>query len=255
MVTTRSGPASRQRVYIGTSGWSYSHWKGPFYPQAISRDQMLDYYCHRFHTVEINNTFYHLPTEHTLHHWCECVPEHFIFSVKASRYITHMKKLNDPAAGVSAFLQRISILGDKLGPILFQLPPRWRFNPQRLAAMLQALSTEFRYVFEFRDPSWINEETCSLLSRHDAAFCIYDLGGYLSPQHITTDFAYVRLHGPGAPYQGSYNKPTLSAWTDTFATWVTQGHGIYCYFDNDQAGYAVQNAGRLQAMVQDRIHK
>jgi uncharacterized protein YecE (DUF72 family) len=210
---------------------------------------MLAYYSRHFSSVEINSSFYHLPQQHTLEHWHNTVPKDFLFTAKASRYITHMKKLKDPEESVSAFLDRISSLEDKLGPILFQLPPHWHFNAERLSALLQTLSREFRYAFEFRDKSWINEETYELLSRYNAAFCIYELDGYLSPKKITTDFVYVRLHGPDGPYQGSYDNRMLAGWAGAFSTWSGQGLSIYCYFDNDEAGYAAQNASRLQAML------
>lgn len=242
--------AADRKMFIGTSGWSYDHWQGPFYPEKLASEERLQYYAERFKSVEINNSFYHLPDEETLRKWHDIVPDDFVFTAKGSRYITHMKKLKDPEASVSKFLQRISRLEEKLGPLLFQLPPRWHFNEQRLADFLAALSDEFRYAFEFRDPSWINEQTCELLARHQAAFCIYELDGFLSPKEITTDFVYVRLHGPGGPYQGDYDQGTLSGWAGAFSTWLGQDLAVHCYFDNDQAGYAARNALSLQSMLQ-----
>jgi len=248
----RSNPsAGRAPVLVGTSGWSYEHWQGVFYPEELPADHWLAYYAQRFSSVEINNSFYHLPRKKTLRRWRDAVPDDFVFCAKASRYITHMKKLKDPAKSVSAFFGRISALGDKLGPVLFQLPPNWRFNAQRLSAFLEALSSEFRYAFEFRDHSWLNDETYALLARHDAAFCIYELDGFLSPREVTTDFVYVRLHGPDGPYQGSYDTRVLSGWAGAFSTWSAGGKAVYCYFDNDQAGYAANNALSLHAMLQD----
>jgi uncharacterized protein YecE (DUF72 family) len=241
---------ARGRIRIGTSGWSYDHWKGPFYPENLPNADRLEYYAKHFQSVEINNSFYHLPERRTLREWHDTVPDDFLFTAKGSRYITHMKKLKDPQESVTAFLDRVSLLQDKLGPIVFQLPPRWHFNEQRLSDFLDALSGKFRYAFEFRDHSWLNDNTRVMLSQHDAAFCIYDLAGFLSPKEVTTDFVYVRLHGPGGPYQGSYDRGTLSGWAGAFSTWATQGHDIYCYFDNDQGGYAVQNALTLQTMLQ-----
>lgn len=238
--------------HIGTSGWSYTHWKGPFYPPDIRGEEMLAHYCRHFRSVEINNSFYHLPAAETLHHWSDNTPDDFIFSVKASRYITHMKKLKDPAESLSAFFQRISVLGDKLGPILFQLPPHWRYNQERLSHFLASLSSDYRYVFEFRDTSWLSQPCYDLLSRHGAALCIYELDGYLSPRETTADFVYVRLHGPGGPYRGNYDTRTLSGWAGAFSSWSAQGRECFCYFDNDEAGYAALNAGALQAMLQDK---
>jgi uncharacterized protein YecE (DUF72 family) len=237
------------QVHIGTSGWSYAHWKGSFYPEHLPGSRMLEYYAQRLNCVEINNSFYRLPGQQILQQWYDSTPDNFLFTVKASRYITHMKKLGEPRKTVPVLLNRVSALGDKLGPILFQLPPRWHFNGARLDDFLNTLSNDFRYVFEFRDRSWLNEKTLELLSRYAIAFCIYELDGYLSPKQITTDFIYVRLHGPGGAYLGSYDEQTLAGWAEDFSVWARNGQAIYCYFDNDQHGYAVQNALRLQAML------
>lgn len=237
-----------QPVLIGTSGWSYKHWQGPFYPKALPTDRWLQHYAQCLKSVEINSSFYHRPNPQTLADWYASVPDDFIFSAKASRYITHMKKLKEPEQGLTAFLHRISILGNKLGPLLFQLPPRWQCNVERLSSFLDGLSNEFRYAFEFRDPSWFCGQSYELLSRHEVALCIYDLNGFLSPKELTTDFTYVRLHGPETSYQGVYDTETLSDWSRTFSKWSGEGLRSFCYFDNDQAGYAVKNAQSLQAM-------
>jgi len=242
--------AATAEIHIGTSGWSYDHWRGPFYPKQLGSSRMLEYYAQRLGCVEINNSFYHLPAAQTLRHWYDSTPDNFHFAVKASRYITHIKKLREADTTVPALLHRIGTLDDKLGPILFQLPPHWRFNATRLADFLDGLSHDFRYAFEFRDPSWINDETCELLSQHTAAFCIYELDGFLAPQQVTCDFVYVRLHGPGAAYQGSYDEHTLTVWAGRLSTWARNGLAIHCYFDNDQHGYAINNALRLQALIE-----
>ena len=239
-------------IHIGTSGWSYAHWKGPFYPNALTTDQMLEYYAQHFRSVEINSSFYRLPEKKTLQHWYECTPNDFLFTAKASRYITHMKKLTDPLKSVPAFQDRISLLKDKLGPVLFQLPPRWRFNTARFAGFLNSLDDRFRYAFEFRDHSWLNGEAFELLALHNAAFCIYELEGFSTPEVITADFIYVRLHGPDGAYQGSYTHKALSARAETFMEWALQGKQVYCYFDNDQLGYAAKNAGRLQEILSQK---
>ena len=240
---------SKGAIRIGTSGWSYEHWVGPFYPEDLPAARHLAWYAERFASAEINNSFYHLPSEKTLREWRDTVPEGFVFAAKASRYITHMKKLKDPEQGVDRFLERIALLEDRLGPILFQLPPNWGFNDERLEAFLEALSGDFRYAFELRDRSWLNDRACELLERHRAAFCIYDLDGFLSPREVTTDFVYVRLHGPGGPYQGSYDDEALSGWAGAFSAWSAKGLPVYGYFDNDDSGYAALNASRLAAML------
>lgn len=242
---------ARGAIFIGTSGWSYDHWQGPFYPQNLPHGDWLAYYALHFRSVEINNSFYRLPDQKTLLQWQDGVPPDFIFTVKASRFITHMKKLNDPEKSTAVFLERLSALGDKLGPILFQLPPHWHFNPERLAVFLGKLSSNFRYVFEFRDHSWHNVQTYQLLSKYKAAFCLFDLNDFLSPMEITADFVYVRLHGPNGAYQGSYSHHRLSDLANAFSLWSAQGHTVYCYFNNDQNGYAAQNALTLQSMLQN----
>jgi uncharacterized protein YecE (DUF72 family) len=237
------------KIHIGTSGWHYDHWKGPFYPEGISPEEMLSYYSGRFGTVEINNSFYQLPRKATLEQWKKTVPADFVFAFKGSRYITHMKKLKDPSRGVPPLLEVARVLGEKLGPILFQLPPRWRINLERLDAFLEYLPRDFRYAFEFRDPTWLTERTYEILAKRGAAFCIYHLAGRLSPKEMTADFVYVRLHGPKGAYQGQYDGKTLSGWAGAFSTWQSQGKEIFCYFDNDQAGYAAQDAIKLQEML------
>ncbi len=235
--------------HIGTSGWHYAHWRGPFYPEDLAPEGFLPYYAQRFHTVEINNSFYQLPREKTLTQWRQAVPGDFLFAVKASRFITHMKKLKDPEASLATFLSRVQLLKDQLGPILFQLPPRWGFHRERLTRFLAALPGEQRYAFEFRDQSWLHDQTYAALARQGAAFCIYDLAGFLSPRVITADFVYVRLHGPGGPYQGQYSPRVLAQWGQFLTDCLEQGKEVFCYFDNDEAGYAAQDAGRLQELV------
>jgi uncharacterized protein YecE (DUF72 family) len=176
-------------IRIGTSGYHYKHWRGPFYPKNISLDEMLEFYSHNFDTVELNNSFYRLPTEAAFDNWRQSTPTNFAFAVKASRFLTHQKKLKDPESALQNLLPRASRLSHKLGPILFQLPPRWQSDPGRLEALLEALPSDLRCAFEFRDVSWIRPEINKLLARFRAAFCIYELAGYRSPLTITADFA------------------------------------------------------------------
>jgi uncharacterized protein YecE (DUF72 family) len=242
--------ASGGNIHNGTSGWYYDHWKGPFYPEDLSKDALLAYYAESFGTVEINNSFYQLPKKETLSQWRNSVPEGFIFSFKANRYITHMKKLKDPVTSLSRMLDAVRSLDGKLGPILFQLPPTWRFDPERFYDFLEALPGEYRYAFELRDPSWLDPRAYEALTEIGAAFCIYEFAGQVSPKEITADFVYIRLHGPaGVPYKGQYSTKTLSGWAGDISTWVGQGREVFCYFDNDEAGYAVQDALRLEEML------
>lgn len=237
-------------IRIGTSGFHYKHWVGPFYSPKTSAARMLGYYVQHFDTLELNNSFYRLPTIEAFECWRDSTPRNFIFAVKASRFITHNKKLKDPENALDNLLPRAEHLGRKLGPILFQLPPRWKVNPERLVGLLEILPRQHRYAFEFRELSWITPEICHILRRFNAAFCIYELAGYHTPPEITADFSYVRLHGPAAgKYQGSYSDKRLCEW----ALWIKQQakslKAVYVYFDNDQAGYAAQNALTLRRMV------
>jgi uncharacterized protein YecE (DUF72 family) len=172
-------------------------------------------------------------------------PPGFVFSVKASRYITHMKKLKDPSEPVRAFLGTMKLLGDRLGPVLFQLPPRFRVNAERFRAFLRSLPKPYRYAFEFRDHTWFLDEVYGALERRGAALCIYDLEGETSPVRVTADFVYLRLHGPGGAYEGKYGAKALRGWADAIQSWAGEGKDVYCYFDNDEKGYAAQNAREL----------
>jgi uncharacterized protein YecE (DUF72 family) len=232
-------------VYIGTSGWNYNHWRGPFYPKELPQKQWLAYYCERFSTVEINNSFYQLPSKSTLETWRKTVPASFTFSVKASRYITHMKKLKDPSDALTKFYNGIEILGERLGPILFQLPPGWHVNVERLESFLSMLSSDYRHTFEFRDESWFCDSVYDALEKYSAAFCIYHLEGRESPRKTTSDFVYLRLHGPDGAYEGSYDGRTLAGWSRMFTRWRKGRRDVYCYFDNDQNGYAAHDALKL----------
>jgi uncharacterized protein YecE (DUF72 family) len=216
---------------------------------------MLSYYFEQFDTVEINNSFYRLPSPAALESWREQTPANFCFAVKGSRFITHMKKLKDPAAALANFLPRVEILGEKLGPIVFQLPPRWQSNPERLDAFLRKLPRKHEYAFELRNGTWHNDTVYELLRRHNAAFCIYELAGFQSPYEVTADFTYVRLHGPDGAYQGSYSTERLKAWMRQIRRWQNTLKAIYVYFDNDQSGFAAHNALELKRLVEARERK
>lgn len=236
-------------IRIGTSGWHYTHWRGPFYPEKLPPSRMLAFYAGRFDTVEINNSFYRLPSVETLLVWKAVTPEDFLFAVKGSRFMTHMKKLSDPGPSSEKFFDRMGALGRKLGPVLWQLPPRWKSSPERLDAFLKALPKGRRYAFELRDPTWFNPDVEAVLRQHKAAFCIYDFDYRQSPHTLTAGWVYVRLHGPDGRYAGSYPDAALDKWAAAFRAWADEGRDVYCYFDNDQAGYAVKDALRLKARL------
>lgn len=238
-------------IHIGTSGFHYKHWRGEFYPEKLAASKWLDYYAQHFDTVELNNTFYRLPPESGVENWRESTPKGFCFAVKGSRFLTHMKKLNDPGPGIEKFFERVDRLGKKLGAVVFQLPPFWEVNVERLDAFLWTLPRRRRYAFELRNPTWHSDAVYRILRRHNAAFCVFEIAGFRSPCEITADFTYVRLHGPGAAYQGAYSAATLRRWAARIRDWQKSLKAIYLYFDNDQAGYAAKNALSLKRMLEE----
>ncbi|MFL9846047.1 DUF72 domain-containing protein [Flavobacterium rhizosphaerae] len=237
------------KIVIGTSGWSYKHWMGTFYPEGTKQKDRFAYYQSVFDTVELNAPFYHLPEKNTFEKWYHDVPDHFIYAIKASRYITHIKKLHDTADSLHKFLEHAAGLKDKLGVVLFQLPPRWGVNAGRLESFIKNIPKKIRCTFEFRDHSWYTEEVYTLLQKYNCAFCIYELGGHLSPVKVTADFVYIRLHGPGNKYQGNYSHESLKEWAQKCKNWAADGKDVYLYFDNDEKGYAAFNAKTIQQMV------
>ncbi|WMJ72156.1 DUF72 domain-containing protein [Cytophagaceae bacterium ABcell3] len=241
---------STGKFFIGTSGWHYKHWVGSFYPDKTPPRKFMQHYLKYFSTTEINASFYRLPAEKTFQTWKDAVPDGFVFSVKASRYITHMKKLKDPHEPLANLFSRADVLEEKLGPILFQLPPGWKLNLDRLHYFLDALPTGYRYALECRNHTWYSEEVYDLLEKKNIAFCIYELEGHVSPFQLTADWVYVRLHGPGGKYEGSYDDKSLNKWAKEIKSWNGKGKDVYLYFDNDQNGYAAQNALRLNQILE-----
>ena len=213
---------------------------------------MLAYYLRSFDTVELNNSFYKLPSDEAFETWRNATPPGFLFAVKGSRFITHNKKLKDPENALENLLPRAEKLGNKLGPILFQLPPKWRCNPERLEEFLRVLPAKHKYAFEFREPSWHCEEVLRILRRYNAAYCIYELAGFSTQNEITADWSYIRLHGPGGKYQGSYSDESLGRWAEEILSWKDQLQAVYLYFDNDQAGYAAANAQKLKQLIREQ---
>ena len=238
-------------VRIGTSGWQYRHWKKLFYPEKLARREWLAHYAAIFPSVEVNASFYRLPEGADIRRWCDTTPAEFLFSVKAPRSITHFKKLKNCESLLQKLLGRLEVFGDRLGPVLFQLPPNWRCNARRLSDFLAALPRTKRFAFEFRDPSWHCEEVYGLLAAHGAAFCIFDLDGCTSPLVAPGAFVYVRLHGPRSGYTGNYRSPTLRTWAGRAWGWRRGGKDVYLYFDNDQRAYAAKNARRMLSIVNE----
>jgi uncharacterized protein YecE (DUF72 family) len=237
-------------IRIGCSGWQYQHWRGDFYPAQLPPARWLEYYAERFDTVEINNTFYRLPEAPTFASWSRRAPRGFVYAVKASRYLTHMKKLKDPKDPLRRFFTRAARLDHTFGPVLYQLPPRWPLNLERLETFLRALPRTCRHVMEFRDPSWYATESLALLDRYRVALCLHDMPGSTSGRHVVGPFVYARFHGV-QKYGGSYSDTTLDEWAVWLANCARGGRAIYAYFNNDSGGHAPRDAVRLR----DRIRR
>jgi uncharacterized protein YecE (DUF72 family) len=246
--------AKHGQLRIGTSGWIYSHWRGVFYPADLPTQRWLSFYAEHFSTVEVNNTFYRLPSAETFMEWRRQAPTGFVYAVKASRYLTHLKKLKDPAEPVERIVGRAGHLGPHLGPILYQLPPRWRCDVTRLRQFIAHLPTKLNHVFEFRDPSWCNEEVRFLLAQTGMSFCIHDMRGFQCPAWTTGPLVYIRFHGPtDLKYAGRYGQAQLRTWADRIRDFLSSGRDVYVYFNNDDQGHAVTDARELITLLQDEL--
>jgi len=242
------------RVFIGTSGYVYPHWRGLFYPPDLPQRQWLRFYVEHFQTVELNNPFYRLPEVDTFKVWRDAVPRSFIYAVKASRFITHVKKLKDPEGPLRTFLERAWTLKHALGPVLFQLPGNFRADLPRLDRFLQALSRQrrvkgLRAVLEVRHPSWLDRDVTERLRTAGVALCLADWPECPVEGPVTADFVYLRRHGTGVRYGGSYPVELLKEDARRARGWLREGRDVYAYFNNDEAAFAVQDARRLIALV------
>jgi uncharacterized protein YecE (DUF72 family) len=240
---------SGARIWIGTSGYVYRHWRrGVFYPVGLPVRDELSYYASRLPTVELNNPFYRLPTAEMFERWREATADDFQFAVKASRFITHVKRLRNVADEIALFVERAVHLGPKLGPVLFQLPPNQQLDIPRLRDFLALLSADRRWVVEFRHPSWHISEVYQLLAERSVALCI-PVGGGLHPDRITTaPFTYIRMHRGQDP-GGGFTPEELKSWGAQVHALRNAGKDVYLYFNNDWEGYAVRDAARLQALL------
>lgn len=238
------------RLRVGTSGYHYEHWRGVFYPETLSPEAWFDHYATVFDTVEINNTFYRLPDVATFDAWCSRAPDGFLYALKFSRYGTHLKHLTEPRKVIRPFLRGARRLDDHLGPILLQLPPRWKADPTRLERFLDAAPKDLRWAVEFRDPSWLREDVYAVLHRAGAALCIHDMIED-HPRKFTTNWTYLRYHG--RTYDGSYSTQKLSAEAARIARLLAEGTDVYAYFNNDVGGHAVRNARDLRRYVASRF--
>jgi uncharacterized protein YecE (DUF72 family) len=241
----------RAAAHVGCSGWLYKHWRGDFYPPTLPQHAWLEHYASRFDTVEINNTFYRLPEASSFRDWRRRVPRTFTYAVKASRFLTHMKKLKDPEKPIQRFVERARHLGPALGPILFQLPPHWPVNFERLETFLAALPSRRRYAIEFREPSWYARDVLALLESYKIALCLHDMPGSESPKVVTGPFVYVRFHGSQGTgkYGGTYRDRALDGWAEWLADHLRAGLPVYAYFNNDAGGHAPRDAVRLRGKI------
>ncbi|MGB9613664.1 MAG: DUF72 domain-containing protein [Candidatus Margulisiibacteriota bacterium] len=238
-----------KQLYIGTSGWMYDHWEDIFYPVGLPKSKWLDHYTKYFDTVEVNNTFYHLPKEETFKNWKESVPNNFIFAIKANRFITHIKKLHKAKDSVKLFMSHAKLLGKHLDPILYQLPPRWKENPKRLEEFAKILPKNFYNVFEFRDPSWFNPKIYQILHHFHLNFCIYDMPEVTCPHEVTGPIVYLRMHGGSILYGSNYSEVELKKLAAKIKNFLKKRLAVYVYFNNDAYGYAVKNALRLKELL------
>ncbi|HMB06474.1 MAG TPA: DUF72 domain-containing protein [Isosphaeraceae bacterium] len=238
-------------AYIGTSGWSYDHWVGILYLKSASSLERLDAYARRFQTVEVNNTFYRWPKDEVFSTWRERAPDGFIFSAKASRGLTQFRKLNDPVPWLERMEAGLSRLGEKRGVTLYQLPPHFPRDLDRLDRFLGVVPAGHRVAVEFRHPTWDVEDTFAVLERHGAAYCVMSGANLPCVLRATADFVFVRLHGPDHHhmYAGSYSEADLRWWVDRIGEWRSQGRDVYVYFNNDGHGHAVRNALRLRELT------
>ena len=254
-----------QQIRIGCSGWQYKHWRGDFYPADLPQSRWFAHYAQVFDTVEINNSFYRLPPADTFAKWREqAAPRQrtarrpgsrhrrrFIYAVKASRFLTHMKKLKDPEDPLFRFFENARQLGPTLGPVLYQLPPGWTLDLDRLEHFLRALPRGYRHTVEFRETSWYDDRVYALLEKHHVALCLHDMQGSATQRMVVGPFIYVRFHHGTSKYTGRYADERLDEWADWLADASAGGSDVFAYFNNDSGGHAPRDAVRLR----DRIHE
>ena len=238
---------------IGCSGWIYPHWRGLFYPEKLPVKRWFAFYAETFDTVEINNSFYRLPKTETFDAWREQAPPGFRYAVKANRFLTQAKKLKDCAEPLARMMPPFRLLGETLGPVLYQLPPRFKLNLERLESFLEIAPKDVVNVFEFREPSWYTDEVFAVLHRHGASFCAHDMPGSTSPRLAVGRVAYLRFHGGLLKYYGRYSDERLLEWADWIAEQAGLGRPVWAYFNNDPEAHAIADAQTLRAMVRQAL--
>jgi len=237
------------RYYIGTSGWHYDDWLGRFYPENLPKTKWLEFYARHFNTLELNNTFYHLPSENAFKNWYASSPPDFTFSLKVSRYITHIKRLKDCTEEIKKFISRAVLLKEKLGPLLYQLPPGLHRDDNKLTDFFKVLPHGLKHVIEFRHGSWFTDEVFDILRQYQVGFCIYDMPKLTSPIITTSDFTYVRFHGSESLYSSCYTDKEIADWAKKIVKLAKNLKEVYIYFNNDIAGYALENAETIQKIL------
>jgi uncharacterized protein YecE (DUF72 family) len=236
-------------IWVGCSGWQYKHWRGDFYPAVLPVGRWFHRYAEVFNTVEINNSFYRWPDHSTFVKWREQAPPGFIYAVKASRFLTHMKKLKDAEEPVKRTFDNVRGLGNRLGPVLYQLPPRWPVNLERLEDFLRTLPKRKLQAIEFRDPTWYTEPVFDLLRKHKVALCLHDMRGSETGQIAVGPFIYVRFHFGTQKYGGRYDDRRLEEWAGWLAGHARNEVPVFAYFNNDTGGHAPRDAVRLRTMI------
>jgi len=239
-----------QQIRVGCSGWQYKHWRGDFYPADLPQPLWFAHYARAFDTVEINNSFYRLPPPATFTKWREQAPRRFVYAVKASRFLTHMKKLKDPEDPLFRFFEGATQLGPHLGPVLYQLPPGWKVDLDRFEHFLRSLPKGRKHAVEFRDISWYDDRVYGLLEKFGVALCLHDMQGSATGKLSVGPFVYVRFHHGTTRYGGRYPDDRLDEWADWLAERAAEGRDVFAYFNNDTGGHAPRDAVRLR----DRLH-
>ena len=242
-------------LHIGTSGWSYKHWLGIFYPEKLKAAAYLEFYTTKFSCVELNSSFYHLPLKKTVEGWIDRTPDTFKFCLKLSRFITHQMQLFNVDEALQKFFEVFEGMKEKLGPVLVQLPPQLLYDEPRIRYFVELLQSEYdqyRFAIEIRNRSWINDRLFDLLSQSGVAFVIADSGNrYPYYEVITTDFVYLRLHGWEQLYASDYTEKDLQQYAEKISGWLNDGKKVWVFFNNDFHGYAVKNAERLRTILND----
>jgi len=249
------------QIRIGCSGWLYKHWRGNFYPTNLAQSRWFDHYAQAFDTVEINNSFYRLPTSETFAKWRDQAPSDFQYAVKASRFLTHLRKLKEPTDPLVRFFKNAKELGSTLGAVLYQLPPNFKINVDRLTEFLEAIPVAARaagfrcpcHVIEFRDASWYDDRVFALLERHRVVLCLHDMQGSATERIVAGPAVYVRFHFGTSKYGGRYEERRLDDWAAWLVARARDRLNVFAYFNNDTGGHAPRDAVRLRTRIHERL--